>query len=99
MSRPFQFFPSSLTLSLAIHIHGAVMRIRNAAQCATLALSILTTGWISAQTASPQEYPMVRDRAHNGLRRPVKSFKDEMTFPAVADVRPQSRSEYTTEFD
>jgi len=42
---------------------------------------------------------MVRDRAQSGLRGPVKSCKDEMTFPAVADVRPQSRSEYTTEFD
>jgi hypothetical protein len=42
---------------------------------------------------------MVRDRAHSGLRGPVKSCKEETTFPAVADVRAQSRSEYTTEFD
>ena len=42
---------------------------------------------------------MVRDRAHSSLRGPVKSCKEETTFPAVTDVRPQSRSEYTTEFD
>jgi len=42
---------------------------------------------------------MVRDRAHNALRGPVKSCKEETTFPAVADIRPQTRSEYTTELD
>jgi hypothetical protein len=42
---------------------------------------------------------MVPDRAHNGLRGPVKSCKEETTFPDAADVRAQSRSEYTTEFD
>jgi hypothetical protein len=99
MSRPFQFFPLRFTLTLAIHLRGAVMRIRNAAQCATLALLIFTTRWISAQTPSPQEYSMSRDRAHQSLRGPVKSCKEETTLPAVSDVRAQIRSEYTTEFD
>ena len=42
---------------------------------------------------------MFRDRAHQGLRGPVKSCKEETTLPAVSDVRAQIRSEYTTEFD
>src|SRR5206468_8978654 len=99
MSRPFQFFSPRFTLSLAIYLHGAVMRIRNAAQCATLAFLIFTIGGISAQTQSPQEHPMSRDRAHQGLRGPVKSCKEETTLPAVPDVHPQIRSESRTEFD
>jgi hypothetical protein len=75
------------------------MSIWKAAQCATLAFLIFTTGGLSAQTPSPQEYPMSRDRAHQDLRGPVKSCKEETTFPAVPDVRPELRSEYTTEFD
>jgi hypothetical protein len=98
MSRPFQFLSPRFTLSLAIH-HGAVMRIRNAAQCATLAFLIFTMGGISAQTQSPQEYPMSRDRAHQELRGAVKSCKEETTLPAAPDVRPQIRYESTTEFD
>ncbi len=42
---------------------------------------------------------MSRDRAHQGLRGPVRSCKEETTLPAVADVHPQIRSESTTEFD
>jgi hypothetical protein len=42
---------------------------------------------------------MSHDRAHQGLRGPVKSCKEETTLPAVSDVRAQIRSEYTTEFD
>ena len=42
---------------------------------------------------------MVRDRARNAPRGPVKSCKYETTLPAVPDVRPQIRSESTTEFD
>jgi hypothetical protein len=42
---------------------------------------------------------MSRDRAHQSLRGPVKSCKEETTLPAVSDVRAQIRSEYTTEFD
>jgi hypothetical protein len=75
------------------------MRIRNAAQCASLAILIFATGWITAETPSPQEYPMVAARAHDGLRGRVKSCKEETTLPAVPDVRAQSRFEYTTEFD
>lgn len=35
---------------------------------------------------------MVRDRTHNGLRGPVKSCKEETTFPAAAEVRAELRS-------
>lgn len=42
---------------------------------------------------------MSRDRAHQVLRGPVRSCKEETTLPAVPDVRTELRSENTTEFD
>jgi hypothetical protein len=42
---------------------------------------------------------MSRDRAHEGLRGPVKSCKEETTYPALPDVRSELRSESVTEFD
>lgn len=42
---------------------------------------------------------MVPDRAHNGLRGPVKSCKEETTYPALPDVRSEFHSESVTEFD
>lgn len=42
---------------------------------------------------------MSRDRAHQVLRGPVRSCKEETTPPAMPDVHTDLRSENTTEFD
>ena len=42
---------------------------------------------------------MSRDRAHQVLRGPVRSCKEETTLPAMPDVHTELRSENTTEFD
>jgi hypothetical protein len=42
---------------------------------------------------------MVRNRAQDGLRGPVKSCREESTTAAVPNVHPEIRSESTTEYD
>ena len=75
------------------------MRMSNMARCVTLAILLLPPVCTMAQIQSPEEYSMVRDRAHDGLRGPVKSYTEENILPSVPEVRSELRWQSTTEYD
>src|SRR5690242_1149486 len=99
MSRPFQFFFPPFYYS-PTHRSGAAMLDARTAQRVILAILVFMTAILTAQGKPPQEESaIVRNRAQDGLRGPVKSCREESTTAAVPNVHPEIRSESTTEYD
>lgn len=65
------------------------------------------SGWLlavvigaTAQVEPPQgQLPVIHTRVQDGLRGPVKSSTEVTTLDAVEGIRPEIRSEFTTEYD